>query len=82
LYRLFKQQNFADIIVEIFPIFLTDYTLVRYLALLDEVEREAIAVSIITKEKLQHWHTNLKQADEEGTFFASITMIIVAGRKS
>ncbi|MCD4763177.1 MAG: methyltransferase domain-containing protein [Desulfobacterales bacterium] len=82
LYRLFKQQNFADIIVEIFPVFLTDYTLVRYLALLDEVEREAIAVSIITKEELQHWHTNLKQADEEGTFFASITMIIVAGRKS
>jgi hypothetical protein len=52
------------------------------LALLDEVEHEAIAVSIITKEELQHWHTNLKQANEEGTFFARITMMIVAGRKS
>lgn len=82
LYRLFKQQNFVDIIVEIFPFFFTDYSLVRYLALLDEVEHEAIAVNIITEEELQLWHANLKQADEEGTFFASISMMIVAGCKS
>src|SRR3990170_3433668 len=38
LYRLFKQQGLSDIILEIFPYFSIDYTLTRYLALLDEVE--------------------------------------------
>src|SRR3989304_4108724 len=81
LYRLFKQQNLADIIVEIFPFFSTDYALTRYFALLDEAESEAITTGIITKEELQHWHANLEQADEKGVFFASFTMILVAGRK-
>jgi ubiquinone/menaquinone biosynthesis C-methylase UbiE len=81
LYRLFKQQNLTDITVEIFPFFSTDYTLTRYFSLLDEAEREAIAAGIITEEELQRWHANLEQADEEGVFFASFTMILVAGRK-
>jgi ubiquinone/menaquinone biosynthesis C-methylase UbiE len=81
LYRLFKQQNLADITVEIFPFFSNDYTLTRYFALLDEAEREAIAAGIITEEELQHWHSNLEQADKEGVFFASFTMMLVAGRK-
>ncbi|MCE8422592.1 MAG: methyltransferase domain-containing protein [Candidatus Methanoperedens sp.] len=82
LYRLYKQQNISDIIVEIFPFFSTDYALTRYFTLLDEAEREAIVAGIITKEELQHWHTNLEKADEEGVFFSSFTMIMVAGRKN
>jgi ubiquinone/menaquinone biosynthesis C-methylase UbiE len=81
LYRLFKQQNLADITVELFPFFSTDYTLTRYFSLLDEAEREAIAAGIITEEELQRWHADLEQADEEGVFFASFTMMLVAGRK-
>ncbi len=82
LYRLFREQNLADIIVEIFPIFFTDYALVRYLALMGPVEQEAIAVGIVTKEELQHWHANLEQADKEGMHFSAIIMVVVAGRKS
>jgi hypothetical protein len=81
LYRLFKQQNLADITVELFPFFSTDYTLTRYFSLLDEAEREAIDAGIITEEELQCWHANLERADEESVFFASFTMILVAGRK-
>ncbi len=82
LYRLFRQQNLADITIEIFPFFSTDYTLTRYLTLLDEVENEAIAAGIINEEELQRWHTNLERADEEGVFFCGFNMVIVAGRKS
>lgn len=82
LFRLFKEQNLTDIIVEIFPVYFTDYTLTRYLTLLDEVESEAVGTGIITQEALQQWHENLKQADEKGIFFANINMILVAGRKS
>ncbi len=81
LYRLFKQQNLADITVELFPFFSTDYTLTRYFSLFDEAEREAVDVGVITEEELQRWHADLERADEDGVFFASFTMMLVAGRK-
>ena len=34
------------------------------------------------EEELQHWHTDLEQADEKGVFFASFTMMLVAGCKN
>ena len=82
LYRLFKRQNISDITVELFPFFSTDYRSTRYFALLDEGERSAVTAGVITEEELQHWHANLEQADKDGTFFASFTMTIVAGRKN
>lgn len=60
LYRLFRQQNLADITIEIFPLFSTDYTLTRYIALLDEIENEAVVAGAITEEELQRWHRNLE----------------------
>lgn len=82
LYRLFRQQNLANIIVEIFLIFVTDYALGRYFALMGQVEQEAIAAGIVSKEELQHWHANLEKADKEGMHFSAIIMVVVAGRKS
>ncbi len=82
LYRLFRQQGLANIVLEIYPLFSTDYSLARYLTLLDDVENEAIAADIITAEELKRWHMNLEQADKEGIFFCCINMVIVAGRKS
>jgi ubiquinone/menaquinone biosynthesis C-methylase UbiE len=82
LYRLFKRQNLSDITVELFPFFSTDYRSTRYFALLDEGERAAIDTGVITEEELQSWHENLEQADEDGTFFASFTMTVIAGYKN
>lgn len=82
LYRLFRQQNLADITIEIFPLFSTDYTLTRYIALLDEIENEAVVAGAITEEELQRWHKNLERANEEGVFFSSVILVIIAGRKS
>ena len=82
MYRLFRQQNLADITIEIFPLFSTDYTLTRYIALLDEIETEAVVAGAITKEELKRWHKNLEQANEKGIFFSSVIMVIIAGRKS
>jgi hypothetical protein len=81
LYRLFKEENLADIVVTIFPIFSTDYMLTRYIALLDKIENEAISTGIITDEELKHWHNNLERLNNEGIFFSSITMVLIAGRK-
>lgn len=81
LYRLFRQQNLADIIVEIFPLFSTEYMLTRYVALFDKTEKEAINTGIITDDELKRWHSNLERLDNEGVFFSSIIMVLVAGRK-
>lgn len=81
LYRLFKQENLADIVVEIFPLFSTEYMLTRYIALLDKTEKEAISAGIITDEELKRWHNNLERSNEEGIFFCSVIMVLIAGRK-
>ncbi len=82
LYRLFRQQNLEDIVVEIFPLFSTEYMLTRYIALLDKTEKEAIATGTITDEELKRWHNNLERSNEDGVFFSSIIMVLIAGRKS
>lgn len=82
LFRLFKQQNLEDIVIEIFPLFSTEYMLTRYMALLDKTEKEAVATGIITEEELKRWHNNLERSDKEGVFFSSVIMVLIAGRKS
>ena len=79
LYRLFKEQNLADIEIEIFPLFSTDYTLTRYIALLEKTENEAVANGVITDEELKRWRNNLKRVNNEG--FSSVIMVLIAGRK-
>lgn len=81
LYRLFKQQNLADIKIEIFPLFSTDYILTRYMAILDKTENEAITSGIITDEELKRWHNNLEKTQKDDTFFSSVVIMLVAGRK-
>lgn len=89
LYRLFRQQNIRnskvlieDIVVEIFPLFSTEYMLTRYIALLDKTEKEAVATGTITDEELKRWHNNLEISNKEGIFFSSVIMVLIAGRKN
>ena len=49
---------------------------------MDQVEQEAIAAGIVTKEELQRWHANLEQADNAGMYFSAAIMVLVAGRKT
>ena len=81
LYRLFKRQNLADISIEVFPTFVTDYSLWRQASLLDRAEQEALSEGIITNEELQHWHTSLEHASAEDVFFGMGCMVLVVGRK-
>lgn len=81
LYRLLKRQRLANITVELFPLFSTNYAFMRQGSLLNETEREALASGVITSEELQRWCTSLEDADVEGVFFGSVTQIMIAGRK-
>lgn len=80
LYGLFKRQRLVDVTVEIRPIYLTNYPLARYAGLLDPTEREALATGLVTEEELHRWRQSLERAEAEGSFFAQVNTVLVAGR--
>ena len=80
LLRLFKQQQLGDITVEIRSWQVPNYTLLRYLTLMETVERDALAAGLITEEELHRWQQSLEQTEAEGIFFAHVNAVLVAGR--
>lgn len=82
LYRLFKQQNLADISFEVFPVATTNYALARHGMQAEKNEQEALKAGIITAKELHRWQTGLEQADSEGIFFFSVNLMMFAGRKT
>jgi ubiquinone/menaquinone biosynthesis C-methylase UbiE len=81
LYRQFKQQGLQDISIQLFGLPMTDNTIIRQAGLADRVEKVALETGVITPEELERWRMSLEQADEEGVCFASVTLVMVAGRK-
>jgi len=82
LYRLFKQQNLADISFEVFPVSTPHYAVARQGTQAEIVEKEAVKAGIITAKELQRWQASLEQADLEGVFFSSVNVVMLAGRKN
>ena len=82
LYRLFKQQNLADISFEVFPVSTPNYVVARQATQAETVEKEAVKAGIITAKELQRWQASLEQADLEGVFFSSVNVVMLAGRKN
>jgi ubiquinone/menaquinone biosynthesis C-methylase UbiE len=82
LFRLFKHQNLADISFEVFPLATPNYTLARQGMQAEKIEQAALKAGVITPEELQLWKTGLEQADLEGTYFSSVNLMMVAGRKN
>lgn len=81
LYRLFHQVGLTDVTCEILSGYFTNYELVRYMFMLDEVEPAAVEAGVISAEELIRWHTSLESAAEGGYFFCSESMILTLGRK-
>jgi ubiquinone/menaquinone biosynthesis C-methylase UbiE len=82
LYRLFKQQNLADISFEVFPVAILNYALARQTTQAERSEQEALKAGVITRGELHRWQTGLEQADLEGIYFCSVNLMLFAGRKN
>ncbi len=82
LYRLFKQQNLADISFEVFPVATTNYALARQATQAEKIEQEALKAGVITAKELLRWQSGLEQADSEGVYFSSVNLMMLAGRKN
>ncbi len=81
LYRLFKHQGLVDICTQICSVSLLDYPFTRQLVLMNKTEHEALAEGTITAQELEKLHDFWERANAEGDFFASVSMILVSGRK-
>jgi len=82
LYRQFRQQGLVDVVIEPFTVPTTDYRLARAFARLEASEQEALKAGIITPEELASWQAGLERAAQEQLFFASVSMVIAAGRRA
>ena len=80
LYRLFQHQGFAEVAIELVPSYTTSYGVARQLGQPELTEQTALAAGALTPDELEHWQAALHAADSAGRFFASVTLIMVAGR--
>lgn len=81
LYRLFRQQGLADVSVQVRGVPFTAYAVVRQVMLMDRCDRDVVASGAVSAQDLERLHACWEQADADGAFFASVSMVLVAGRK-
>ncbi len=81
-YHLFKRQGVADLRVAVYPVYALDLAQVRVFTVLDEVERKAIDLGVVTQTELRRWHASLRALEAEGGVFCTATLIMVAGPKA
>jgi ubiquinone/menaquinone biosynthesis C-methylase UbiE len=81
LYRLFKQQGLVDVSVQMCGVPFTDYAFARQIMIMDRFEQEVIASGAVAVQDLDRLHTCWEKANADGDFFASMSMMLVSGRK-
>jgi ubiquinone/menaquinone biosynthesis C-methylase UbiE len=81
LYGLFRQQQLEEISIEAHPQWLTNYPLARTGLLLETISQQALATGAFSEGEIQRLMESFQQLDAQGTFFAHLMMVLVAGRK-
>jgi ubiquinone/menaquinone biosynthesis C-methylase UbiE len=81
LYRLFRQAGLKDITCEIISGYFTDYELVRFMFMLDEIEPAVVKAGVVSKDELALWRESLETAARGGYFFCSENMVLIVGEK-
>ena len=80
LYRLLRNQGLEEVRVELFGLPFTDLETMARGARFDELERLALETGVVDGEEIARWREGLERAAEEGTFYGSLTQVLVAGR--
>jgi SAM-dependent methyltransferase len=82
LYGLFKSQGLSDTSVDGVTHIVNDYPVARIAFGMDMIERTALDAGVLNKEELRRLHESLERTNAQGSFFASVGMVLVAGRKT
>ncbi len=81
LRRFFRSHRLEDLVVEVWPVSVTDYALARRIMRLDQVAQEAQAAGVISERELERWQASVERSASIDAFFASVNVVAVAGRK-
>ena len=81
LYRLFKQRQLAEVSAQVCGVPFTDYALARQVMCMDGWERDALAAGVVSAAELERLRACWRCADADGVFFASVSMVLVSGRR-
>jgi hypothetical protein len=79
---MFKKQGLAEVTFEVFPMTVTSYALARRILNLEKIVPEALAANLMTQNELHRLHASFEQAEAEGAFFGSTSIMLVSGRKT
>ena len=82
LYRLFKQQNLADISFEVFPVATPNYALARQATQAERIEQEALKAGVITARNFTAGRPVLSRRTQKVSYFCSVNVMLLAGRKN
>lgn len=81
LYRLFRRQQLTQIELEVVHVYLTDLALADHLLGLTHLTATAVEQAVITEAEARCWQASLANAAAAGQFFATLSGILIAGRK-
>lgn len=78
---MFKQQQLLEIVVEPYTFHATDYGFGRWMIQADVLEQSVISAGALSSAELEKLNTGFAKANAEGTFFATLGGVMVAGCK-
>ncbi|MCP4604461.1 MAG: methyltransferase domain-containing protein [Proteobacteria bacterium] len=81
LHRLFRLCGLQDIRVRVFPEHTTIYPFARLAVELDKVEQSMMEKDLLTADERERWRKGLYEAHAQITYFGSVTLVMVSGRK-
>ncbi len=81
LMRTFMKQGFEDVSAMGFPLVMTDYKLAREVFNMEATEQIALSEEWLTNPEYTRWHAGLQRAQTEGTFVATVMVMLVSGRR-
>ena len=82
LYGMLQARGCAEVSVEAYPVILDNYPAARYFGLMDRVEAEALSEGSVREAQLERWRADLEAIDRQNAFFASVNVVVAAGRNS
>jgi ubiquinone/menaquinone biosynthesis C-methylase UbiE len=81
LWGLMKQHSVRDLTVDLIPLHVDSYALWRLLSRMEIAFEEALRTGVMTAVEVARLEDSFREKDEAGTFFASTTVMLVAGTK-
>ncbi|HET7462035.1 MAG TPA: methyltransferase domain-containing protein [Longimicrobium sp.] len=81
LWGLLKQAGVRELDVELVPLHVDSYELWRLLSRMEIAFDQAVRAGVMTADEARRLDDSLREKDAAGTFFASTTVMLVAGTK-